>query len=706
MPEPENYENEDDWMAACVPVRIDEGDDQKQAVAVCLNIWRERKSIDPAAVEIPTTIKVGARTSTEDRRRVRAIRKAAQDIQGLTVEIEPLDADPVPNQPEIVTIDLDTLIAQGKSVKALGEGRIGGYLITFSDATSPDLEGDYFTKDTDFGDAEYAPVYYQHGLDPRLGRRRFGRAAHKIDEFGVWAETQLQMRDEYEKWLYQQAEQEKLAWSSGTAPHLVEREQTGKTWHITSWPLGLDDSMTLTPAEPRNTVIPLKSLGALSPLPVSETQDEPEVGEAEKDKPAASAVKGLAAQTIKQDSQGGVTMPEFTQEQLNELVQTASDAAAEKALKALPVKPEPSVTVTHDPADNPFTSLAETCRAVKAAALTEGHVLDPRLLRLRAMEEAAIKATGASENIPSEAGFLLEPTQTAEVLKPMHETGPFTSVVQKLPVGSNSNFGWINGVDETSRATGSRWGGIRGYRLAEGASITASKPAFRRINWELKKYAVLAYGTDELLADASQWSAVVQQGAGEELSFMANDDIYRGLGSAGPHGVMEAGSLISVAKESGQAADTLVYENLIKMWARLLPASKSRATWYINTDTNPQLDRMSLAVGTGGIEPRFIGYDASGVMRIKGRPVVETEFNATLGDVGDILLADFSSGYLFWEKGGVQAASSIHLQFLTDETVFRFVYRCDGQPVLASALTPYKAASGATLGHFVVVAAR
>jgi len=47
MPNVADYDTEDEWMAACVPTRIDEGDEQDQAVAVCLNIWRNRnKAMD------------------------------------------------------------------------------------------------------------------------------------------------------------------------------------------------------------------------------------------------------------------------------------------------------------------------------------------------------------------------------------------------------------------------------------------------------------------------------------------------------------------------------------------------------------------------------------------------------------------------------------------------------------------------------------
>jgi len=317
-----------------------------------------------------------------------------------------------------------------------------------------------------------------------------------------------------------------------------------------------------------------------------------------------------------------------------------------------------------------------------------------------------LKATGANEGVGSDGGFLLQPTFTDSILMPMHETGPFSARVRRLPVGANSNSGVLYGVDETSRATGSRWGGVQGYRVAEGGTLTASRPTFKQINWRLKKFAVLVYATDELLADAPQLQSVIQQGASEELSFMVNDDIVNGLGASGPLGFLNSPSLVSVSKETGQAAATIVYQNIVKMWARLHSRSKANAAWFINTDVTPQLAAMSLAVGTGGV-PVYMpagGLSASPYGSLYGRPVIESEFNATLGTVGDIILADMSE-YLFWEKGGTESASSIHVQFLTDETVFRFIYRCEGQPAWQTTLTPYKGGSN-TVSPFVALATR
>lgn len=602
-----------------------------------------------------------------------------------------------------MTTNDDTLIAYGGAVKALGDGKIGGYLVAFTGPDAPDLQGEYFDAETDFDadDGDPVTLYYNHGLDPTLKRRKLGRGAIKRDEAGIWLEAQLAMRDEYERMIYGMAEAGKLGWSSGSLPHLVEREASGKAWRITSWPLGKDASLTPTPAAgPTLTAItPLKSWAAnLQPLEVAnEGADAPETTAKAEAQPAntPSPIEDtMSTDTIT------VTAP-APDPRIDQLVAVVGELA--NSVKTLTEGQAKSAgfQVTGDEADralagNPFKSLGEQLTAVKRHYT--GYETDARL--------KALKATGASEGIGSEGGFLLQPTFTDTLLMPMHEAGPFSSRVRRLPVGANSNSGVLYGVDETSRATGSRWGGVQGYRVAEGGTITASKPGFKQINWRLKKFAVAVYATDELLADAPQMQAVVQQACSEELAFMVNDDILNGLGASGPLGILNSGSLVSVAKETGQSAATIVYENLVKMWARMFPRSKGSAVWYINTDITPQLAAMSLAVGTGGV-PVYLpanGLSQSPYGTLFGRPVIETEFNATLGTVGDILLADLSE-YLFWEKGGVDAQSSIHVQFLTDETVFRFTYRCEGQPAWSTTLTPYKGGSN-TQSPFIALATR
>jgi HK97 family phage major capsid protein len=89
-----------------------------------------------------------------------------------------------------------------------------------------------------------------------------------------------------------------------------------------------------------------------------------------------------------------------------------------------------------------------------------------------------------------------------------------------------------------------------------------------------------------------------------------------------------------------------------------------------------------------------------------GRPVIPIEQCASVGTVGDIILADYNNGYYLAEKGGIKSDMSIHVMFIYDESVFRFVLRVDGQPVRASAMTPYKGGASYTQSHFVALQTR
>jgi len=222
---------------------------------------------------------------------------------------------------------------------------------------------------------------------------------------------------------------------------------------------------------------------------------------------------------------------------------------------------------------------------------------------------------------------------------------------------------------------------------------------------KLKKIIGLCYATDELLDDSSALQSVITQGFQSEMGFKLDDGIINGTGAGQLLGLMNSPATVTVTKETGQDASTVVYENIVKMWSRLLPDAQMDAIWLINQDVFPSLATMGLAVGTGGSSVYLPpgGASAQPYAQLLGRPVIPMEQCQTLGTKGDIIL--FSpSGYLFVDKGGMKSDSSIHVQFVTDQTCFRFVYRCDGQPKLAKAITPYKGTN--TLSYAVVLQSR
>jgi HK97 family phage major capsid protein len=146
----------------------------------------------------------------------------------------------------------------GDTVKALGDGKVVGYLVRFSNQEMPDLEDDFFTAKTEFGTNTTPPVVYHHGMDSTLKAKIIGTSELKFDELGVWIEAQLNMRDEYERAVYGMVEAGKVGWSSGAISHLYESEETEKARWIKTWVIG-EASITPTPAEPLNNVLTLKS---------------------------------------------------------------------------------------------------------------------------------------------------------------------------------------------------------------------------------------------------------------------------------------------------------------------------------------------------------------------------------------------------------------------------------------------------------------
>lgn len=420
---------------------------------------------------------------------------------------------------------------------------------------------------------------------------------------------------------------------------------------------------------------------------------------AEFDAQAIAESRDLTAEEVKKKN-GILDKVEAYREVVNNLerqdrLQKEMSAPEPAATKPRPQKTKDVEVGIDNRSKERFHSFGEQMAAVMRAGIGRG--TDPRLLN---------SASGLNETVPSDGGFLVQSDFSSEILKTVFETGIVASRCRRVQISGNSNRTTINGIDETSRATGSRYGGVRGYWLGEADEKTASKPKFRQIELMLKKLAALVYATDENLNDAAQLEGLIREACISELRFMLDDSIINGTGAAQPLGVLNGGGLVTQAAET-QAAGTIVPENLAKMWARLLTPSRQNAVWLINQALEPQLMLLHMEGSSGGIMPVYLppgGFSQAPYGTIFGRPVIPIEQCQAPDTAGDIILGDFSNGYILAEKGGIESAMSIHVRFVYDESVFRFVLRVDGQPILASALTPYKGTSSNTQSHFVTLA--
>lgn len=254
-------------------------------------------------------------------------------------------------------------------------------------------------------------------------------------------------------------------------------------------------------------------------------------------------------------------------------------------------------------------------------------------------------------------------------------------------------------VQETTHS-GSVYGGVVIYKVAEAGSKTASQPVFGQVELNLHKYVGLCYATEEMLEDSPiSVEPMLTDMYTEALRFQLEDDIIFGTGAGECLGISNANAMVSVARNG---AGVIAAQDVTSMWMRVMARSQGRAIWLANHDCFDQLARMTIGTTTHPIG--LLQYNTSGIAAapyatLMGRPLFLTEHAQTKGTEGDLICADFSQYLLAQKSGGVKAATSIHLKFLTDEVAFRFVMRVDGQPWMQAPLNPLRGSN--TLSPFV-----
>ncbi|WP_446898836.1 phage major capsid protein [Clostridium sp. LBM24168] len=413
----------------------------------------------------------------------------------------------------------------------------------------------------------------------------------------------------------------------------------------------------------------------------------------------AAIVQGAidAARAMNEEEQKLYDDLEVEIKNLEKTIEAEDKLKEREKLNKTPVN-EPIYAKPKDPNEKKWKGgMGEFLQAV-AKASSPGGIMDNRLIYQNS-------ASGLNESVSSEGGFMLENDFIQEMFDVMMSESQVANRIRMIPIGANTNRLRTLGIDETSRANGSRWGGVQAYWIAEAETVTKSKPKFREIDMALQKLLALCYVTDDLLQDATALEAIVKQAYADEMSFKIDDAIINGSGVGMPLGVLNSDALVTVAKEKDQAAGTIKYENILKMWSSVPARLRANAVWYINQEIEPQLYTMALNIGTGGA-PVFLpsgGASSSQYSTLLNRPIIPIEQCSPLGKKGDIILVD-PTQYIGIDKKAPTADVSIHVRFLYDEQVFRFIYKFNGAPYRSKPITPYKGAS--SLSPFVTLGDR
>ena len=226
------------------------------------------------------------------------------------------------------------------------------------------------------------------------------------------------------------------------------------------------------------------------------------------------AVEGLLQQIGDIDAKCTAEEREYTDEEkklikqiqvrihdLKDKIELQEDTArlAKEAEKSVtpPTKVDPNdgsgqqraaITAT-DPSEQ-FRSMSEFFGAVIIAEV--GHRVDPRLSRY---DERETRVSGLGEGVGSEGGFLVPPNFAQELLQNVWEDPEVLAKVSKITLTTGNSL-TMPRIVESSRADGSRQGGVQMYWTGEGKTKTASKPDFGQVELKLKKLTGLVYLTD------------------------------------------------------------------------------------------------------------------------------------------------------------------------------------------------------------------
>lgn len=621
-------------------------------------------------------IKTGARHSKADNdvlKRIRGhVKNIASDLDavgapGLDPDPEPMDAAPaqagvgegqIVQPSDVKTKDeADALVMPGGAVKALGDGKLGGYLVVFGSPDATDLEGDYFTKDTEFGDAAETAVYYHHGLDKKLGPRVIGKATLTRDEIGVWMEAQLNMRDRYEQAVYKMGESGKLGLSSGTAAHLVVRQpMTNKAAWIKQWPLGLDGSFTPTPAEPRTFAVPLKTLKTIADIEV-EADSQSGGSTASDDAQTADAPRVETPQDNLKE------IKDMDEKELQALLdkRDADKAAAVKAQAEAEAVKQAEIKAAVDAERAKFEAEIKASRKGGYSAPATKRVTKlgfsnddvASLMHWISTGDNVAAKAALQEDTDAEGGYVVPDGFYARISEKLQEKSVVRAAgATVVPTSLKLTEFPAENASATVTLT------------AEEAAYTQSEPTLQTVQVTNYKAAVVMKISEELLADAqANLEMFITNQIVNRLAVWENTYFVAGTGTGQPRGALTASGL-GVTAASATAITPAEFVNLVyalgDRYADNAALITRRATLgYLRglASSNQFLfNRTPQGNGTGGGDGGIGGNE-----ELYGLPVFQTSQVAAIATgVKSILIGDFSQ-YVITENGGLVISRNPYL---------------------------------------------
>ena len=505
--------------------------------------------------------------------------------------------------------DLDRIT--GDAVKALGGGKIGGYLVRYSTEQTPDLVGDFFTPESELGYHENLPVLYHHGQDRVIGKRIIGKARLRRDAVGLWVEAQLAMRDQYEKEIYALAQKGALGWSSGAVSHMVEREQktTGTAWVKTWWVA--EASLTPTPAEPQNNALSIKS---------GDDSINKDAGEA-----PDTAITGQTDDKTNNNEE--LTME--TSDEIKELkAAIASLTAQVNEPKVEGAKMAPVVKGLGGDHDG-GQAFKHWVRTGQMNYYTKGTEQD----------WSGTKAV-LNETTGTEGGILVPEGLYAQIIAKRDE---MSIIRTNGALVIQTNLDSVQVPVENARMTTAI--------VAESGSYAAAEPTFTSNVVPIYKFGNQLRLTEELVADEqTNIMGYLSNGLGRAFGLMENQYCIAGTGSSQPKGLLTGGTAaITAASTTAITAAELI--SLYHAMPEPYTTNPSEVVFITRNGTLGALRALaSSSVFTFNLQPQ----GDQGAQQLYGHKVAVSGYmQAPTTGLKSLLVTNLAAGFIFIERAGM-----------------------------------------------------
>lgn len=279
-----------------------------------------------------------------------------------------------------------------------------------------------------------------------------------------------------------------------------------------------------------------------------------------------------------------------------------------------------------------------------------------------------------------EGGLMVMPqVMSSELLRLEGEKGIVRSLARVIPAGESPDAPLA--IPAFTQGSSGANGGAAVQWTAEAGTSNETDGEIEDVILEPKEMTAHSIVTNKLLRNASAAEGFIMgllsdaKVSGEDYAFL------RGNGVGKPQGAIYAYGRANVTRNT---ASKFLYEDVVAMEMAVYPPSQDKLRWIINRSVFAQVKDMKDSSGNRIYTDANLvkGFPAM----LDGIPVIWTGRTPTLGNFGDVVLADLSY-YIIRDGFGPLIGMNPYLYSLTNRTVIQIVASVDGQAWVREPLT-------------------